>query len=574
MRSCSLTILLAILSLQLFAQAEFEAYSDADRVLVDSYFEVSYTLRNANGKGFTPPPFRDFVVISGPARSMSTTIINGEVNKEITYSYTLRPKRPGIFEIRPANIDANGKLLRSEALTIEVVRGKPGRKAERDFFVQAVPSSDTAYVGQQVRLDYRLYTTVEIQNYNMVEESSYAGFYAEDIRRPDTRVKQEIVDGVQFYTRNLKTVALYPQQAGVLEIDAASLQLGVVTEKRSSSIFFNNSIERQPGITEPLRITVLPLPSPKPPGFSGAVGQFEVSSQLKQRQLSTDDALELELVIEGNGDLKRIQAPELQLPASFERYEPEVSEMDLGERDGFRWGRKTIRYLALPRLPGTYDLEVPFVYFNPDSARYLLPDTSIYTLQVSQGSNQQAAVQVAPEKEKQADIRPLMLNPRLYRGERNNFLGSTYFWILLLLPLFILAALLLYRQKQQRLEQMEPSERRKRRARQQAQQRLQQAYQHMQAEEARAFYDEVSRAMLGYISDKLSMPWSQLSKENVRSKLQQLELPDDKQERFMQIMQHCELALYAGQADAAAMKQTLDNAQDLMTLIEDRLQAR
>lgn len=570
------TVLLLLLFFQALGSGKsqapvFEAFADARQVMANQYFELTFTLKNAEGRNFNPPPFNDFAILSGPARGISTTIVNGKVSKEMSFTYTLQPKRKGRLTIGPASILAGGKRLTTQPVSIEVLEAKEGTvPADQQFFVQAELSHQEAYVGQQVRLDYKLYTTVEIQNYNIVEEPNYVGFYAEDIQRPDTRRRREILNGVQYLTRVLKSIALYPQQTGELTIDPASLQLGVIVNTgRSSSLFFGNEIRRKAVMTNQLALKVKPLPPDAPTSFSGAVGDFKISSSISRQTITTDDAVSLVLSIEGDGDLKRIGVPHINYPETFTRYEPKVQEADLGEFNNTRLGRKIIEYVAIPKEPGKYQLQPEFTYFHPDSNRYLTLQSDPFTLTVRPGSAVKTPI-IRDAANEKTDIHGLKLNTKLTKP-KTFFWGSTLFWILLLIPLLALFTAIFYKRRIQKLANIDPNLIKMQEAQQIAAQRLGKAASYLQDKQNRPFYDEVSKAMMGYISDKLQIEKSQLNKSNMQQRLEKLEIPSSQLEKFMEIVHNCEMALYAGKADAAAMETTYHNAHEVLATIEKHL---
>ena len=264
--------------LPLVAQVSFEASTDAKQVVENGYFQITFTLNNASGADFRSPPFKDFKVLNGPSRSMSTTIINGKASQKLAYSYALQPKSIGKFTIAPATIKVNGKVLKSNAVSVEVIKASAASKSATEadeLFVKAEIDTSEIYVGQQLVVDYKLYTTVNIENYDIAYESDYPGFFATDIRRFDSRAIREVVDGVQYTTKILKRIALFPQQTGLLTIDPMTIRLGVVVgQRRPSSFFFNSQIKPVNVQTNELEINVKPLPDPVPPTFSGAVGQL------------------------------------------------------------------------------------------------------------------------------------------------------------------------------------------------------------------------------------------------------------------------------------------------------------
>lgn len=549
----------------------FEVFADARQVLANQYFEVTFTLRNAEGSNFSPPAFNDFAILSGPARGISTTIVNGKVSKEMSFTYTLQPKRRGKFTIGSAAIQAGGQQLKTSPLTIEVLEAEEGTAAaDQQFFVRAELSSQEAYVGQQVRLDYKLYTTVEIQNYNIVEEPSYVGFYAEDIQRPDTRRRREIINGVQYVTRVLKSIALYPQQTGQLPIEPVMLQLGVIVNTgRSSSLFFGNEIRRKAVQTKAQDLSVKSLPPNAPASFSGAVGDFKINTSISRQTVTTDDAVSLVLSIEGDGDLKRIQVPDINFPESFTSYEPKIQEADLGEFNSARIGRKTIEYVAIPNEPGKYQVQPQFSFFHPDSSRYITLQGSRYELTVRPGIAIKTPIISTTETE-QADIHDLKMNTEL-RKAKAYFWGSTTFWVLLLLPVAITLTAIFHKRRLQKIANIDPNLLKMQEAQKVAEQRLEQAAAYLQENKSRSFYDEVSKAMMGYISDKLQMEKSQLNKSNMQQRLEQLKIPTVQIEKFMEIVHNCEMALYAGKANSTAMQATYENAHEVLATVEKQL---
>lgn len=568
--------LLLLLLLVIYGSASaqdpvFEAFADARQVLANQYFEVTFTLKNAEGRNFSPPAFNNFAILSGPARGISTTIVNGKVSKEMSFTYTLQPRKKGTFTIGPASVQVGGQRLRTKSLRIEVLEAKEGTvPADQQFFIRVEPSTQEAYVGQQVRLDYTLYTTVEIQNYNIVEEPDYVGFYAEDIQRPDTRRRREILNGVQYLTRVLKSIALYPQQAGQLTIDPATLQLGVIVNTgRSSSLFFGNEIRRKAVQTNALSLNVKPLPGGAPASFSGAVGDFKMNASISRQTVTTDDAVSLVMSIEGDGDLKRIQVPEINFPENFTTYDPKVQESNLGEFNNTRMGRKTIEYVAIPNEAGKYTVRAEFTFFHPDSSRYITLQGEPYELTVRPGTAIKTPI-IGDSDSEQADIHGLKMNTRLSKA-RSFFWGSPAFWILLLLPVGAILAAVFYKRRLQKLANIDPNLIKMQEAQRIAAQRLEQAASHLQNKQNRAFYDEVSKAMMGYISDKLQIEKSQMNKSNLQQRLEELEIPATQVEKFMEIVHHCEMALYAGKANPEAMQATYDNAHEVLATVEKQL---
>lgn len=544
----------------LSAQTTFEATTDARRVLENSYFEVTFTLSNAQGGQFSPPSFEDFLVVSGPSQAVSTSMINGQVSRTQAYSYTLKPRRTGTFTIGSASIKVSRTTLQTKPLTIEVVKGRKGEPgAAEQVFIRAEPYTETAYVGQQILLDYKLYTTLDVESFNILEESGYQGFFAQDVRRFNGRVMREVINGVQYTTKVLKRIALFPQQTGQLSIEPMNVQLGVVKEgaKRSRSFFFTPEVRPYPAATETVNIEVLPLPAGAPESFTGAVGDYQIRPDLSSKTATTDDALTLILTVRGSGDIKRVEAPALDLPEGFEVYEPKAVEETNLELNASIEGKKVFEYLLLPKVPGDYEFTPKFTYFSPDSAKYVTLADQSFSIYVKQGTGQPGRATASLNETE--DIGPLMLSPGLTQT-RAPFLGSALFWGLMAAPLLLFGGLLGWRRHRAKQDDIDPNERRMQAARGVAQERLSQAKSHLKAGDSRAFYDEVSKAILGYVGDKLQIPRSSMSKSSLRQRLQELDLDESLIETVMSIVQDCEMALFAGQADAGKMETVYERA--------------
>jgi len=467
-------------SLSLIAQennVSFTVAADAKQVVMGSYFEVNFTLSNADGKNFKPPSFNDFVMLNkSPNQSTSARGINGKWTRTLTLSYSLQPKRTGKFTIGPASIVVEGKTLRSKPLTIEVLKGSNVAAQDKDkqMYIQAVLSTEEAMIGQQVLLDYKLFTTVAVENYNITEESDYQGFFANEVRRFNARQVREVIDGVQYTTKILKRVALFPQQAGALTIEPLYANLGVAVKNKNKprSFFSFRQLVNHGVQTNAIRLNVKPLPANPPPSFTGGVGKFSVSSSTSRNNLSTDDALSLRMTIDGNGDIKRVQAPDLNLGEDFEVYEPKVIEEKNFDAAGEIKAKKVVEYLVLPKKPGRYNLQPEFSYYDVDSAGYVTLSPERFPINVKKGTNTTANLNVAPQKEEvKEDIRFIKLDSSLSRN-RDSFFGSSLFVGLLLLPLLALGGVLVFKQVQNSRNNIDAGVLKQRRAKKQAEKRF------------------------------------------------------------------------------------------------------
>ena len=560
----------------------FEASTDAKQVLMDSYFEVSFTLTNGEGKNFRPPKFKDnFIVLNKiPFQQTSVTGINGKYTKTISYTFSLQPKKTGKFKIGAASIQVNGRTLKTDPIFIEVVKGKKNlskskndltaKGGTKNIFIKAQLNTEEARPGQQIILDYKLYTTTNIENYSITSESAYPGFYAQEIRRYNSRIVREVVDGVEYSTKILKRVALFPQQTGLLTIDPLYMQLGIAIENpnRRRSFFSFRQLNYQAVQTEEIKLNVKPLAPNPPQTFTGAVGKFSISCSINRNNLSTDDAIAIRMTITGDGDIKRVQAPPLILSDTFEVYEPKVIDEKTYERGGQLSAKKVVEYLVLPKQPGQYDIQPEFSYYDVDSANYVTTNPERFHFVVRKGTNKSANVNVSPKTfEPKGDIRFIKLNTEL-QPKAKPFFASTNFWIFLFIPFLVLGGVVVTKKIQESRSNVDANILKQRRAKKLAQKRLALAKKHLDKNEAKAFYDEVSKASFGYVCDKLNIPFSELTKANVQEKLQSLNVSQNNIDAFMKIIHTCEMALFAGKDNASAMNETYQSAIEDIAKIE------
>lgn len=551
----------------------FEASADARQVLLNGYFEVTFTLKNASGSDFTPPPFSNFTVLAGPSSSSSMQIINGEVSREMAFSFTLQPKKEGKFTIGSATIRANGKKITSNPLTIEVIKGSIDNSSEssgEEFFVKLEVNKTRAFVGEQILLDFKLYTAVSIDGYDIQQEPEYQGFYAQDLRRFDSSPLREVVNGKQFTTKILRRIALFPQQTGNLTISPARLQLAIVEENDRTGFFFNRNIRPVFYTTNALQINIEPLPPGAPENFSGAVGEYEFKASVSQSRVSTDEAISLKILIAGNGDVKRVQPPSLMLSDSFEIYPPKVIEEQMSESHNGITGTKLIEYLLLPKYPGTYYIAPSFSYFNTFENKYMTETSGRFLINVLPGSDRHENRQSHDNTEVE-DIRFLKTKTTLV-NKNESFISTPAFWSLTVLPLFaFLGIFFVQKRREINNNNIDLKLTKSRTASKEAQKRLATALEYYKAGNSRAFYDEVSKASLGYVSDKLDIPLSRLSKDNVREKLMSLNVSTPLIDDFMRVLQRCEMALFAGMDQTGEMQATYERAIAVISGIETEI---
>lgn len=554
----------------------FEAFTDAKQVVLNGYFEVTFILKNANGTEFTPPPFKDFTVLAGPGTMSSTSIINGAITREMGYTYTLQPQKPGKFTIGSASVRANGKKIESAPVSIEVVKGAAGTagqaSGEEAVFVRLEVNKTDLFIGEQLLLDFKLYTSVPIDGYDIREEPEYQGFYAQELKRFDSRTLREVINGKQFTTKVLRRIALFPQQTGTMNISPARIQLAIVEENDRTGFFFNRSVRPVFFTTNSLEINVSALPPGSPQDFSGAVGNYDFQASIDQKQLSTDDAFTVKLFITGDGDVKRIQPPVLLLSDSFEVYSPRVISDTLLEEQGALLGKKMFEYLVLPSYPGDFLLTPSFTYFDNEQKKYVTKRSDTFDIKIRQGSDKHSPADGDPARRAAAkeDIHFIKTNTTL-KQRQSPLISNPVFLGLSGFPLIVLVGVLFFRKKQKSKDETDYTLLKKKLASKEAQKRLAIAHQLLQNGNHRAFYDEISKASLGYVCDKLEIPLSQLTKENVREKLLSLNVSDALISDFIHLLEQCEMALFAGIKTNDEMQVNFEKALSVIANIEEEI---
>lgn len=573
-----LTVLLSMLGFRAIAQQDgpvFQVFSDAKEVVVDGYFEVTFTLRNATGSDFTPPLFQHFTVLSGPSSSSSMQIVNGQVTREVAYSYTLQPEKPGKFVIGPASIKANGKKLKTESLIIQVIQGRkqadPNDHHGEKVYVRLEPSKTEAYLGEQILLDYKLYTSVSLDGYDILEEPDFRGFFVQELKRYNFRTQREVINGKQVTTKILRRLALFPQQTGALVISPASLQLAVVEEKDSKGFFFSRNIHPVLFTTDSVIIDIQALPGDQPATFTGAVGNFDFQASVNRNMVTTDDAVSIMMLIHGNGDLKRVLPPPLLLSDSFEIYPPKIVDEKNTEEAGELFGKKVIEYLVLPRYPGTYDIRPAFSFFDTEKGVFQTLSTGPYALKVTQGSlshpkGEAAAARPVPVE----DIHFIKSGGSLEK-KSSLLLKSWWLWLLFLVPLLVFVILFVAKKRQDRKTIPDSGILKQMHAKKEAERRLALAGLHLSNHSSRHFYDEISKATFGYVGDKLNIPLSELSKHNVAEKLRSLRVSEPLVQDFMSILQTSEMALFAAMDTVADMQEIYDKTVSVIAGIEEEI---
>lgn len=535
---------------------KFYAQTDARKIVEGSYLQIKFILENADGSSFRPPAFKDFDVVSGPSNSSSTSIVNGVMDKSMSIIYGLQPKTKGKFTIGPASIVVNGKQIKTQPVQIEVVQGsEKAVAAGGDFFIKTQITDTVTYVGQQLLLDYVLYVTKDVRQVNFKTEPTFDGFYAEDIQLGRQTFSREIIDGVEYYARSIKKVALFPQQTGSYAISPVTVDLGIAKPNSSRGFFFNTELIRKRVIASGKSIIVKDPPASSLP-FTGAVGRYKMSASINKRTFSTDDAIVIMMEVRGNGDNKTVVPPKWDLPDGLEMYDPNVENDEVFRGQQGTTHRKLFEYLIVAKNPGIYQLKPSFTYFNTDSSDYVTLTQNLNTIRVVKGDNL-AEVAVTKERQTISGIyeKTTLKTPRnsLHHSPLHLFgLGGL---TLLGLGLFILS--------KKKEKDYDPVQQKKDQAQSMAQKKLAKAQAFITTNASKDFYAELTTAIKTYLDDKYDIAALHINKNELLAKTQ-THLTESQQDDLSTLLDRSELALYAP-ASSTDMSVSYDLAHGLIS---------
>ena len=594
-------------STQTFADKVSFVASAPDVVVVGDQFRLSYTVTTQKVKDFRAPSIKGFDVLMGPSRSeqSSTKIVNGSVSStsSITFTYILMANTAGEFTVPGASIVADGNQMISNSVKIKVLPQDQNHNSSRrnndnsssiqpssnasvsnqDLFITATASKTNVYEQEAFVLTYKIYTRESNLQLNNAKLPDFKGFHSQEIEMTtNARWTPEHYKGRNYYTTVYRQFVLFPQQSGKLFIEPAQFQMTVNKPVQSADpfdAFFNggnNVIEIKKPITTPkIAINVNPLPAGKPTNFLGGVGEFNISSSINSKELKTNDAITIKLVISGTGNLKLISNPEIKFPDDFEVYDPKVDNQVRLTKEGLT-GNKVIEYLAIPRHAGTYKIPgVSFSYFDIRSKSYKTLNTEDYVINVEKGAgNADQVIANFTNKEDLKvlgeDIRYIKQNEVTFQPKGSFFYGSMSYWLFYIIPaLAFILFFIIYRK--QAAENANVAKMRTKKANKVAIKRMKLAGKLLSENKKDAFYDEVLKALWGYISDKLNIPVSRLSKDNIEEKLRNHGVSEELIKEFLNALNDCEFARFAPGDENQAMDKVYSSSIEVISKMENSI---
>lgn len=586
-----------------------------NRMIQSQSISLTYVLQPKREGTFTIPPVvaKDAAGHSYQSNALTLQVVPGSLQQQQMQQQQQQRRRYDPFAQQDDDILAmmqHMQQLQQQQLQMMQRRGQAQQapqqqqqpqKAEaspevndeeikKDLFIRVVVDKSKVHVGEQITTSYKLYSRLPMQM-GISKLPSLNGFWTQDFEIPkQAKPTEEVLDGKKYQVFLLKKSALFPQQTGTLEMDPAEAKgvARIVREVRHrmsdmfgngtlmmNDPFFNNSYYNTMSYKDvdvhiksiPVKITVTALPEKdKPEHFGGAVGSFNITSKIDKKEITTDDVATLTLNISGSGNLKLIEAPKLELPNGLVSYDPQVIDTITGRSTTIS-GSKIISYVITPQTPGDYDIPaIEFSYFNPQTGTYTTEHTQPFKLHVTPGKDYAAAGKKGNNGSLK-DIHDIVKQPLGALNYKSKpMLYTTGYWSLYAFPLLTFIGLIVWKKRDEELSK-DTAGLRSRRANKVALQRLVTAKKLLLQEDKKPFYEEVSKAIWLYLSDKLAIPLSSLSKDTATEAMNQRKVPQSLQKNIDNVIWECETALYAS-GGSRQMANTYEEAIKVISELE------
>ena len=569
---------------------------------VGEQFRLTYTVNTQNVSEFRAGDIPDELeVLIGPNRSMQSSyqIINGHTSSSssITYTYIVVPTKNGTFTIPAAHVIVDGKSIASNTLKITVsgnarsqangsgatrqrqhddepeMRDAGSHISGSDLFIKVSANKKRVYEQEPVLLTYKVYTLVSLTQLEG-KMPDLKGFHTQEVDLPQQKsFKVETLNGRPYRTVTWSQYVMFPQLTGKLTIPSITFNGIVVQQNRNIDpfeAFFNGGsgyVEVKKQIIAPsIDIQVDPLPQ-RPANFSGGVGKFSISAQLDKTEAKANDPISLRVIVSGVGNLKLIKQPQVEFPKDFDKYDAKITDKTKLTANGVE-GSMIYDILAVPRHPGKFEIPpIEFVFFNTATQKYETVKSEGFTLDVAKGSGSAKVSDFTGQEDLQLlnkDIRHIKTGSSMQHSLDDFFFGSTGYWCsLIILAIIFISLFVIFRKRA--IENANITKQRGKRANKVATKRLKKASRLMTENKPGEFYDEVLRALWGYVGDKLAIPVEQLSHDNISQRLTERQVDEGTINEFMGALDECEFERYAPGDPKGNMNKVYDKA---MTAIE------
>ena len=601
-----LTTIFGLLLAAVVAMAQTLTGSAPSHVAVGEQFRLTYTVNTQNVSDFRAGSIpNELEVLIGPNRSMQSSyqMINGHTSSSssITYTYIVCASKNGTYTISPAHIVVDGKTISSNSLTIKVsgsaqsnsgssrqhrneeeeIRDAGSQISGSDLFIKVSANKKRVHEQEPILLTYKVYTLVGLTSLRG-DMPDLKSFYTQEVDLPQQKsFSVETLNGRTYKTTTWSQYVMFPQTTGKLEIPSITFEGIVVQQNRNIDpfeAFFNGGsgyVEVKKKIQAPgIEIQVDPLPE-RPANFSGGVGKFNVSAQLDKTETKANDPISMRIIVSGTGNLKLIKQPVVNLPKDFDKYEPKVTDKSKLTTNGIE-GSMVYDLLIVPRHQGKYEIPpVEFTYFDTAENAYKTVKSESFTLDVAKGSGAGAVNDFSGQdlQELNKDIRYIKTGSTNQHSLNDFFFGSSAYWIsLCLLAVVFVSLFVIFRQRA--IDNANVTKARGKKANKVATKRLKKASRLMADNKPGEFYDEVLRALWGYVGDKMNIPVEQLSHDNISMRLAEHNVDETVISQFIGALDECEFERYAPGDPKGNMNKVYEKAMTAIEKIEGSMKKR
>ena len=581
MREKIIFIFFLLCSILNLAQVKFETEVSKNKLGLNENLRVDFKM-NQDGDNFTPPSFNGFNIVGGPNQSVSNSWINGNRTFTKTYSYFLSPIKRGRFTIGQASIEIDGDIYKTSPVNIQVTEAVDSSASpnsseslvEDDIQLIVELSKRNPYLNEPISVVYKLFFSPEInvRNLGEVDSPEFKNFWSQKIDVPRLEIKRSSLNGKSYNYVTWKKTLLYPQKEGKLDINPMTLDVSIdlPTNRRD---FFGNIIYTQTSSKVSSKkqiVDVKPLPSNnKPEDFLGAVGNFQIAINSNKSQLKATESFQLELKVSGTGNLKLFSIPELIVPSSLEKYEPEYSENVKIGLSGMN-GNIINTYTIVPQFQGKYPIPtVKFSFFNPSTKKYVTIYTEEKIVDVFDGpivsnNNNNNPVNFdnkIPSSSLQFNF--IELSSDFEDISHKGFEIGKLIYYIILFPFLLVIILVIYLKFQ--TNSASDYEKKLQESRKLAKKFLEVAKNDMNDSEL--FYISLEKAMFNFLKYRFDFQTSQFSKENIKDKLLKKNIPNKSVESLIEILKSCEYARYTP-SNPKELTADYDKAVEIISNIE------
>jgi hypothetical protein len=571
-------------------------------VVAGQQFNLAWTV-NSGGGEFSAPAFTGFYKLMGPqtSYSSSTQIINGKMSQETSYTYIyfLQAVKEGKYVIAPAKFTLKNKTYVSDSLHIEVVAntsqnqnissgGNPTAdesgvgSSGSDIFVNLSPDRKELFLGEHIVVTIKIFTRVNLSGINEIKFPSFNGFLKSDLVTPPlTSLKQESVNGTIYGTGVVQQFLLYPQITGEIVIDPVQLSVLVQQKSGQSDSFFGDFFTTYQTIpravaSQAVKIKVKPLPGIQPADFSGVVGKLNLKAVLSKDSVNVNDAINFKITISGTGNLKIAATPELKLSPDIEVYDPKITD-DIKNGLNGTSGQKSFEFLMIPRHYGDFTIpHVSYSYFNTSAGKYETLTTGEFHFYARKGTDQNTGITVYGGISKEdvkymgKDIRFIKSKAGKLNKSDNIIISRRAFYSAYAFALFAFLLILFLRREHIR-RNADLSVVKNRRAGKIAVKRLRSASECLKNDQIDKFYEEILKAMWGYLSDKLNIPVSDLTRNNAVASLNEKGIDEERIINLNHILDTCEFARFAPSASETEAATIYEGASQFIKSVENSI---